>query len=237
MSLKKSLWITALATIGLSLTPNLASAATITRISNFTDTQFNALLASGDFAELFVAEGRIGNNASNGDRELGINNALFQPVTQEQFVWTSGKTEDFTLEYTGSAVKYTVGGVTLSSSFSGAVNDIYIRTRENATSDIRIDNLFFNGTAFGSTAVSEPGDGDPDRIDYLLISQISAPFTLTGKATMSWTGTRPNGSNLAYQIKVGPTNDIDIPEPSVVSALLLTGIGAIGLGKRKRTAK
>ncbi|HAG83097.1 MAG TPA: PEP-CTERM sorting domain-containing protein [Cyanobacteria bacterium UBA12227] len=239
MKTHKILSIIGLATLGLSFTPSFASAATITRLSNFTDQQFRDLLNSGDFTELFVAEGRMGNNQLNGDWELGIWDARTNPFTivdQDNFVWASGKTEDFTLEYTGSTVNYTVGGVLLSSNaFGSSVNDIYIRTRETETSNIRIDSLFFEGEDLGTGAISEPGDLDSDRVDYLRISDISKPFTLTGKVTMSWTGTQPRGSNLAYQIKVGPTNNRDVPEPGTVGALLLTGIAAMGCRKTKRT--
>lgn len=237
MNLHRSLCIIGLVTLGLGLTPSFASAITITPLPNFTDAQFNNLLSSKKFQELFVAEGRIGNNALNGDRELGINNANFQPVAQGQFVWQSGKMENFLLQYDGSQVSYSVGGTTLLSNvFSGSVNDIYIRTRETLTSNVRLDNLIFNGTALGDSAVSEPSNSDLDQVDYLLLSDISAPFRLTGNVTMSWTGSRPSQSNLAYQIKVGSTDNSqqDVPEPGTVGALLLTGIVAIGFGKRKQ---
>lgn len=233
MNLHRSLSIMALATLGLALTPNFASAITITRLPDFTDTQFNELLSSKEFQELFVAEGRMGNNAFSGDRELGINNANFQPVAQGQFMWQNGTVEDFLLEYDGSQVSYSVGGTLLSSAFSGSVNDIYIRTRETSTSNVRLDNLFFNGIALDNNAVSEPNDAD--NVDYLRISDISAPFTIAGNVTMSWTGSPPRQSNLAYQIKVGETTDgsTSVPEPGTVGALLLTGIIAIGCSKRK----
>lgn len=239
MNLHRSLSIMGLATLSLALTPSFASAITITRLPDFTDTQFNNLLSSKEFQELFVAEGRMGNNALNGDRELGINNANFQPVAQGQFVWESGNAEDFLLQYDGSQASYSVGGTTLISNvFNGTVNDIYIRTRETSTSNVRLDNLFFNGIALGDNALSEPGNGDSDRVDYLRISDISAPFTIAGTVTMSWTGSPPDQSNLAYQIKAGETTDSskNVPEPGTVGALLLTGIIAIGCSKRKQVS-
>ncbi|HEY9596455.1 MAG TPA: choice-of-anchor W domain-containing protein [Cyanophyceae cyanobacterium] len=235
MTLHRSLCIMGLATLSLVLTPSFASAITITRLSDFTDTQFNDLLSSKEFQELFVAEGRMGNNALNGDRELGINNADFQPVVQGDFIWQNGQPEDFSVAYNGSQLSYRVGGETLVSNiFNGSVNDIYIRTRETSASNVRLDNLLFNGIALGDNAVSEPNDSD--GVDYLRLSDISAPFTLAGNVTMSWTGSRPNHSNLAYQIKVGETTSSskNVPEPSTVGALLLTGIIAISCSKRKR---
>lgn len=233
MNVRKALWAVGLAVLGLSLNPSFASAATITRLPDFTDDDFREALTTGEFTELFVAEGRIANNALNGDRELGINDVNFNPVTQRQFVWTNGKIEDFLLEYDGSKVTYSVGNVALVSNvFSGLVNNIYIRTRETARSNLLINNLFLNGVALGANAFSEPSDSDPDDVDYLRISGIKTPFKLTGQVTMSWTGNRPNGSNLAYQIKVGPATDI--PEPGTVGALLLTGMAAVTYRKKKQ---
>ncbi|HEY9653704.1 MAG TPA: choice-of-anchor W domain-containing protein [Coleofasciculaceae cyanobacterium] len=237
MNLHRSLSIMGLATLGLALTPNFASAITITRLSDLSDAQFNDLRSSQEFQELLVAEGRMGNNALNGDRELGINNASSAPVAQGQFVWQNGEVEEFLLQYDGSQVSYSVGDTTLLSNvFSGSVNNIYIRTRETATSNVRLDNLFLNGIALGDNAVSEPNDSD--RVDYLRISDISVPFTLAGNVTMSWTDSQPDQSNLAYQIKVGETTDDskNVPEPGTVGALLLTGIIALGCSKRKRVS-
>jgi len=208
-----------LATAGLSLVSGVASAATVTSLPDLTKEQFNAL----NFTELFVAEGRIGNNSLNdAERELGINDKSGQPVQSAQFVWEQGTEYDFTLNYDGSMVNYSVGGTELTSeTFSGSIDTIYIRTNETANSNVRIDSLVFNDEALD--AFSEPID---DEEDYLKISDISEEFTLLGKVSFSWTGTQPTRSHIAYQIKVG--NSEPVPEPlTILGSGVALGFGAL----------
>ena len=213
-----------LATAGLSLVSGVASAATVTSLPDLTKEQFNELINRGEFTELFVAEGRIGRDGTRGDWELGIlnpNNSLL-PDQQEQFAWEKGTTYDFTLNYDGSMVNYSVGDTLLTSqAFSGSIDTIYIRTKDTTNSNVRIDSLVFNDEALD--AVSEPID---DEEDYLKISDISEEFTLQGKVNFSWTGTQPTRSNLAYQIKVGTSEPV--PEPlTILGSGVALGFGAL----------
>lgn len=211
-----------LATVGLSLLSGVASAATVTRLPNFTDEQFNGLIQSEQFTEIFVAEGRIGNNGSSGDWELGIlnpNNNLL-PDQSAQFVWGNSTVYDFTLEYTGSTVNYNVGGTLLSSTvFNEPIDTIYVRTQETANSNLQLNIDSLN-------TFSAPSDNDSDDVDYVLVEDISAPFTLMGTVSFDWTGTQPNGSHLAYQIKVGTSDPV--PEPlTILGSGVALGFGAL----------
>ncbi|MEQ9620878.1 PEP-CTERM sorting domain-containing protein [Coleofasciculus chthonoplastes] len=209
-----------LATVGMSIVSGVASAATVTRLPDFTDDQFDGLINSGEFTELFVAEGRIGNNSPNqAERELGINDKAGNPVQSAQFVWGNGTVYDFTLEYTGSTVNYNVGGTLLNSTaFTEPIDTIYIRTKETANSNLRLNIDSLN-------TFSAPSDNDSDDVDYVLIEDISAPFTLTGTISFDWTGASPNRSNLAYQIKVGTK---PVPEPlTILGSGLALGFGAL----------
>lgn len=220
-----------LATVGMSLVSGVASAATVTSLPDFTDDQFDGLIDSGNFTELFVAEGRIGNAATNGDREFGINTANGNPVADGQYAWGSNQPVSFTLEYNGTEVTYTVAGIELTGNFSGSVDTIYLRTLETSNSDIQVDMLQLDGIDLvlegtSDLAVSAPGNSDADGVDYLLIQNISQPFTLTGRANLSWTGTRPSGSHLAYQIKVGTSEPV--PEPlTILGSGVALGFGAL----------
>ncbi|NJL61965.1 MAG: hypothetical protein HC903_09165 [Methylacidiphilales bacterium] len=69
---RKSLVVFGLAAIGLISAPSSASAFTIVNTPGFGDTAFEQLRTDGKFTELFVAEGRIGNNANNGTHEIDI---------------------------------------------------------------------------------------------------------------------------------------------------------------------
>ncbi|MBD2312577.1 PEP-CTERM sorting domain-containing protein [Desertifilum sp. FACHB-1129] len=246
MKLNKLAFSLALATLGFVSVPAAAQAFTLSSSPSFTDTEFINLLNTGEFTELFVAESRIGNNANNGDRELGINNAAFAPVAQGHRTWQSGTPVDFILEYTGNLVNYIVGGQTLSSTaFSGPVTDIFLRTRAatrkdaqgniTAQSSMELTNLLLNGKSLGSLLSSTYDSLLNSDIDYLRVSGLTGPFTLTGTSIMTWTGTRPTGSNLAYQIKVGTSPETEsVPEPGMVLALSL-GAGAIATRKRKQS--
>ncbi|MEA5568732.1 choice-of-anchor W domain-containing protein [Anabaena sp. UHCC 0399] len=233
----KSKFLTALGltTISLFLAANPAQAFTLVDRSGFTDGDFNNLLSNGEFTELFVAEGRIGNNSLNGDRELGINTSTGLPVASGQRVWGNGTPVNFTLEYTGTQVNYTVNGELLSSNaFTSVVDNIFLRTRAADDSSVTLSNLVFNSTAIGQNLLSSVSGAGSD-IDYLQISDISSPFTLTGEILMTWTGTIPRNSRLAYQIKVGSTKSI--PEPGAVGAMFLVGVAAVGYSKRKPLVK
>ncbi|HEY9848626.1 MAG TPA: choice-of-anchor W domain-containing protein [Leptolyngbyaceae cyanobacterium] len=242
----------ALATLGLGIfsVSSAANAFTLVDRTGFTDDEFNNLIKTGEYAELFVAQSRIGNNSNNGDYELSINNPIVPDPTNPnkligglpvnsplQHTWGNGNLVDFILEYTGSVVNYTVGGKLLSTNvFSGPVTDIFLRTRAGTKSNstksrMELSNLVFNGVGIGSLSSSVVGSNSSD-IDYLQIAGISSPFTLTGKSLMSWEGIAPNGSNIAYQIKVGTTPQTEVPEPATVAAILLTG-GVLALGKKK----
>lgn len=232
MKIRHLSFISMLATLGVLMGAANANAASFRLLNGFTDTDFQTQIANGDFTELFVAESRMGNNQTNGDRELGINTATGTPVAQGQRVWSSGQAVNFVLEYTGSVVNYTVGGQLLSSTaFSGPVTDIFLRTRAAANSSLSLTNLVFNGQAFSD--LGSAGAGGNSDVDYLQISKLSAPFTLTGTSTMTWTGAAPRSSQMAYQIKVGTSPNASVPEPGTVLALTV-GAGAFSVIKRKR---
>jgi hypothetical protein len=66
-------------------------------------------------ASLFTVHGRYGNNAGNGDRELGIaSNTSGPPQQHSQRTWNSRTPESFTFEITKSSAMsagtFTIGG-------------------------------------------------------------------------------------------------------------------------------
>jgi len=246
-----------LVALGLFIAPNPAKAVSIVPLasqdadSDFDDVDFNLLLDQGDFKELFVAEGRIGNNGTggNGEREMGINRDVRAtvgaglPVATADFTWGNGKVWDFSLEYTGSQVTYKVFDANqtfqlMTQEFSGPVTDIFFRTFANKGSGnnlqnaVSLTNLFLNGTALGSLG-SASTTTTADR-DYLHVAGISTPFTLTGKTALSWVGAAPSRSNLAFQIKVGTSKSV--PEPSTLGAIFVATVTGAAALKRKKVA-
>ncbi|MEM6592264.1 MAG: PEP-CTERM sorting domain-containing protein [Cyanobacteria bacterium P01_C01_bin.73] len=215
-----------LAAVGSVAVSTAAQAASFSAMPGFTDIDFRDEISSGAFTELFVAESRIGNNQNNGDRELGINTATGAVVDQEGYVWSSGQEVDFSLVYDGSKVTYIVDDIELSSmDFTGAVDKIYIRTRGSGgnkpESSIALTNLLFNGQAY-APGLTSTGTSSGADVDYLAITDIAFPFTLTGTSTFTFDSGTPRGSQLAYQIKVGTTPGESVPEP-------MTGLGAMAV--------
>jgi hypothetical protein len=246
-----------LVSLSLFLAPNPAKAVSIVPLtsqdadSDFDDADFNLLLDKGDFKELFVAEGRIGNNGfgGNGEREIGINRDVRAtvgaglPVAKGDLVWGNAKVWDFSLEYTGSKVTYKVFDPTqtfqlVTQEFSGPVTDIFFRTfankgsGNNVQNSVSLTNLVFNSTDLGSLASA--GTTTTADLDYLHLAGISAPFSLTGKTAFSWVGTAPSRSNLAFQIKVGTSKSV--PEPSILGAIFIASMTGVAALKRKKVA-
>ncbi|MEA5503621.1 choice-of-anchor W domain-containing protein [Halotia wernerae UHCC 0503] len=245
-----------LVTLGLMIVPNPAKAVSLVPLTSqdadtdFDDADFNLLLDKGDFKELFVAEARIGNNGfgGNGERELGINRDVRasvnpgQPVTKGDLVWGNGKIWDFSLEYTGSKVTYKVFDATqtlalTTQEFSEPVTDILFRTfaqknsGNNTNNSVTLSDLFLNGQSLGS--LSSTGSAISD-VDYIGVSAISTNFMLTGKTSFNWSGSAPQRSNLAFQIKVGTSKSV--PEPSTIGAIFAATIAGTAVSKRKKVA-
>ncbi len=143
------------------------------------------------------------------------------------------------MKYDGSNVTYELGDQVLSSTeFSGSANSIFLRTfaqknkNDNSNNFVMLEDLMFNGEKIGSLSSS---GGESEDVDYLQLKDISAPFTLTGKTKMSWTGNTPMRSNLAFQIKVGNSpSPTSVPEPGTIGAIFVTGITGLGLSKKKK---
>ncbi len=171
--------------------------------------------------ELFVAEGRTGNNAPNGDWELGITtNNPYTVHDQAQRSWTAGEFVSFSLEYNSSTgnVSYIFGDEVLSWNVAGNVGNIYIRTRATE-GEVVLRGLSLNGFDLG--AVVGAG-GDAGSLDILGISGAGSSFSLIGEAMIDPNGGR--GSNPAFQIKVDTAPMPIIPTPTAA------GLGLLGLG-------
>lgn len=233
-NVQNSLCALGLTALGLFMVPESAQAFTLVNNTGFTDRDFNQQITDGTFSELFVAEGRIGDRGGAATYELSINDDVVKgakPVTQTQFDWQNGQEYEFSLEYDGSMVNYILAGKTLSTSnFSGPINSIFFRTSAGKNTTTSLTNLMFNGGAIGSLSSSL---NDSRDIDYLQLKDISSPFIITGKASMSWEGTAPKNSLNAFQIKVGNAPKAKVPEPGTIGAIFLTGITTLALSKKK----
>ena len=197
----------------------------------------------------WAAESRIGRV---GDHELNIHdhtNSAQNRVQANYDNWVSGEAVDFSLVFDSvlDTLTYTVAGIELSKTeiFEDNFSDLYIRTtaRKEGTSMV-VDNLFLQDEVMGSSIAETSsascsggvGCGYFDS-EYLHIGNIVGDFTLTGQSTMSWSGTQPKNSNLAYQIKlVEGGGSVDVPEPASMSLFSLSALGLVVTGLRRRSA-
>lgn len=230
-----SLFALGITALGLLMVPNSAQAVSLVSNNSFNDTDFQQQIKDGEFSELFVAEGRIGDREKRATYELSINDDVVKgakPVTQTQFNWGNGEEYDFSLEYNGSEVNYILGGQTLSATdFNGSINSIFFRTSAGANTTTSLTDLVFNGMAIGDLISSESSSRD---IDYLQLNDVSSPFKITGKASISWEGKAPKNSLNAFQIKVGNSPATSVPEPGTIGAIFITGMTGLGLSKKKK---
>lgn len=156
----------------------------------------------------FVAEGRIGDRGGAATFELDLGAETAAPATTAQYDWLSGVVEPFSLSYDSGSqlVTFVLGGKTLLyTTASGTLTDIFVRTRAvNLNTTVVVSDLILDGDAVGDVS-SATGDG----IDYLRIlgGTLADGFVLTGNATLTWSGTAPTQSRLAFQIKLGTTDE------------------------------
>ncbi len=195
----------------------------------------------------WAAETRIG-LAGTGEKEINIhdrNNNAQNRVDVNYDGWVSGKSVNFSLMFDNLAntLTYVVDGVTVSktSIFENNFSDLYIRTRAAANgSSILVDNLFLSdakmSSAIGATSSAACLGGvgcSYNDAEYLHIKDIVGNFTLTGRSTMSWSGSKPTRSNLAYQIKLVEGEPVTVPEPAALSLFSLGLVGLLAARKQR----
>jgi hypothetical protein len=193
------------------------------------DAAFNAFLAQPGVAEAFVAQGRIGDRGGAATYEIGLHTppgltgaAPLAPTNaggSTNFAWGNAQPVTFTLARAGDTVTFSMGNYVASYTdlVVGEVNALAVRLRATGTSSVSLSSLDLDGP-FGP--FTRAGGG----AEYWLLEAIGGDFSLTGQATLSWTGPVPNQSNLSFQIKGLVT---PVPEPA---SLALLGMGLLGLG-------
>jgi hypothetical protein len=215
-----------------ALTLTAASAEAAFTIERFTgDDDFTS--RSG--TEYAVAEGRAGNQASNGDWEIGIGAPNTQPPDQQaQFDWNGDFDFDpFTLSYTATSNQLTFDvrdtSVSTSVDLSTGTN-VFIRARGGATADEpgELSDLVFNSHDLGDL---KPG---VDEVRYLAFAgpDLATDWSLTGNVWM------PNGdgSSPAFQIKLTDASVVPLPAAAWLMISGLAGVGYTAYRGRKAAA-
>ena len=186
----------------------------------------------------FTATARFGNNRYYGSYELGTGS--FFPYRWQQFQWSKGSAEHFSLEYNSSAnlLTYTVGSARINYNVYGTFTDMFIKTSATKKGSwISIDNLLLNGESIDDFSYANYYG---DKNDYLHISSLlfSDDFILEGYSRMFWLDNKlPIYSKLFYELTLvsvidsyGWTDSDDskytepVPEPLTIILLLASFI-------------
>ena len=165
---------------------------------------------------MFIAQGRRGDLAGAATYEVNLEGPS---LVTAQYAWPNGASVPFTLTYDRGTnlVTFTVGSgagaVTVSLNLPDPLlpvtTEIFVRTRavpatQYQPGSMLVDSLVLKGIGLSDQShATAPGSG----LDILWIScdygYLSGGFTLTGQATMRWTGTPSNlQSQIAFQIKI-----------------------------------
>lgn len=191
------------------------------------DSDFNAMGVN----ELWVAEGRTGNNGPSGDWEVGIGEPDTNPPdSQTNYVWGNPSTVDFSIQTVGGNLVFTLDSATVQIATPADLGDtLFVRARalgkNGGTADLSLTDLVINGMALTETL-----NGD-DNANYLKVSGLGGgSLDITGKASVAWSGAFPNGSRIGFTFKAANTV---IPEPA---AVMLGLIGVRGVLAARRRA-
>jgi predicted ribosomally synthesized peptide with SipW-like signal peptide len=155
---------------------------------------------NGDGTESSFARGRYGDNTDAGAWEIAVGNDLGSADTGN-YVWTSGKTVDWSYNYdpNTSTATFTLDGQTVSKQLSEAPDGrVAIQTKaDEATVAATVDSMSVGGSTVhfsGPTSVEASNDGDGRDLQYLVINvDVDGGVTMSGTATVTLQGDFPGG--------------------------------------------
>ena len=233
----------AVAALAVSLVMSAASAAPLTLAS---DADFFSWSAGNGFVKAFGGNVRWGNAGPSGDWEYSIvNGADSPPGTPMQFDWANVGTPNPhspVFGWNGSTATLVLGNGAAASqaSFGGAPNTLLVRARASDSAsnsrDVELRELVVRLLVDNSTIALHDLIGDADaQYVGLVDARLSGGFEVIARsanlAVLAGTG---QGSDPAYQFKVGTSNQI--PEPGSM-ALALAALCAAMLARRRQVAR
>lgn len=222
------------------LIPLKPSFAATVQTQHITQTALSTIESSLNTA--FVAEGRIGNNATNGTHEVDLGKDTSSPFALGQVVWVNGASNQFIISYDPKAganqkLSFSIAGKTLYFDPVGQFDDLYLRAKGTTTSTMKLDSLQLKTgndisfSAINDSSYSLTGSGGIDVLQiYNISSALSTGFTLKGYATLFWSGSAPSNSNLAFQVK----GVASAPEPGSMAMVVGFGMTALLIFARRR---
>lgn len=157
---------------------------------------------NGDATTSAAARARYGNNGTSGAWELaaGDEPGVSGEFSQEDYVWTSGDTVDWSVSYDAASdeLSLTVDGTTVSDTIDDPQPDGRIAIQgkaDEATVDASIDSLSIGGAPIGvpsgPTSVTATNDGSGRQVRYLLVDTAldgDTSIEISGEATVSLQG-------------------------------------------------
>ena len=213
----------------------LAQAAPIVTQTNLSDSGYQSYVTSLSGTEVAVAQARIG-RPGNADYEIGLHAApgftnsdpLSGGITNLN--WVSGRAVAFTLSRVGDDLTFSMGRyeATYTDAAVSEINMLVFRAASATASTATFSNLLLNNVSLAGPSAT----GSSGRSSNVVEGIDAGDFTLTGRVTLSWTGTAPIGSNLAVQIKA--FDAVAVPEPGTL-ALFGTALMGVALLRRRRT--
>lgn len=154
--------------------------------------------------------------------------------------FSNGTPVVFSIKRISDIVTFTVGSNILTSDARSSlldINALQFRIRSQApdgsigANNILISDILFSDAVTANQSLADLSAAD-GAVAIRLFDGIVGDFTLSGKYTVNWTGTRPGGSALASQIKLLSV-PATVPEPSSW-ALMIAGFGMTGTMLRRR---
>ena len=200
---------------------------------------------AGKATSLFTVHGRYGNNALNGDWELGItSNTSAPPQQQSQRTWKSGTPEPFTFAITkmpasltapaATSGDFTIGGSNVKASYTDIAsyepNAIKIWARSTTTgsgvtiNDLKIKTPGVPGeTVFPGTVINVSQDIGPVFQEIIIAgvdfkSSPSGSVTLEGNVAMQFgNDPAPRGSSVQFHVIAThvPWVDLDVDSNNI----------------------
>lgn len=185
----------------------------------------------------FEVEGQYGSNTTSSTREMFMGRDLGGSANSDyvrgQQVWGNNVSNAFTLSLQGSTATLNIDGTVLSYSFSlsPGFDSLVFELHAAAGTEMLLSGLKLNGQSFANLDVNQKNKSSASTRWWTLsnVGDLSQGFSLTGFATMAWKGT-PSSTGISFDIS-GLDTPGSVPEPA---SLLLLGLGAAGLGLRRR---
>ncbi len=189
--------------------------------------------------EVYVAEGRYGDAGGHRTFELDHGPSTAAPFAEAQWNWGSGVDYDFKLVYTpnatgGGSFSFSQK-LSTATSFGNLLNDYTITQWEPSNTDtnfirsqaftlgsaMRLSNLtlttptvtgaiLVDSAGVGKTVIAERLGGPTRDTIQVTGVDLQAGLTLEGTTEMLWSSPDPKNSQLAYQVKVGNHQFVDL---------------------------